>query len=841
MHYKKLFLFSLILFCFLFENLKAVPAYPFPVSITQPDGTTITVIQKGDEFHHYYITKDGFPIIKNSKGIFNYAKVDDRGNFVDTNVKANDQNIRTSTEKNFISSLDKNVQLQAISQAISIQRRAAKAVSSKTSAPQKAYPTKGSPRSLVILVNFSDLSFVTSSPKAAFTDLLNKQGYSDNGGTGSARDYFIDNSMGTFSPQFDVVGPFTLPQTYAYYGANDSQGQDKNAVQMIVDACTAANNAGVDFSLYDTDNDYIVDNVFVYYAGHNEAENGGANTVWPHRWGVYPTSQYSDGNYSGSVASITFDGRKIQDYACTSELRGASGTNMAGIGTFTHEFGHVLGLVDMYPTDGGAQFTLSYWDIMDSGPYLNNGRTPPAYNSFERFQLGFLTPVILKNAMNATLNPLTTSNSAYLISQTDASNLNGSNPVPTEFFLLENRQKTGWDTFLPGHGMMIYRVNYSQSDWDNNVPNNNASKMDFQIMCADGIGSDNTLSGDPFPGSANVTSYIPVIRSGTALSDKPITDIKESNQIITFKYKGGGNKGTLTENGTFNTFTTVQGTPSGSQSVTISGTKLGSDLKISFNSNDHFEMKKATDADNSWAKSILLSAQDSTVSTTQIQVRYNPSIPSYDATHSNLLIFSAQNADSVKIPINGKSSRPIYVTTPVATAATEVTYKGFIANWNVVMDNDIPAAGYYVTVYSLENAPDTTFIQKDKWVVNNTDTINYLVSDRDYYYSVKASDKNLVHNYENITSSSNTVQVHVLSYPSSNVLRVVVQRNGAITTNGIIKVFVPSKGMTINVYNELGQKVKSIQSTTDIVDIEDLPRNHVYILQSGNYKAKVIL
>lgn len=522
---------ALLLLLMLFSySASAVPAYPYPVKITQPDGTTLTVILRGDEFFRYHVTEDGLLLTKNSRGIFNYARLKSDSSLEDTGVKASDLSQRSATEQSFVKELAPGFDLK-------VQRgqmRSSK-VSPAPSLPAAArFPKTGSPRSLVILVNFSDLSFVTPGPATAFRNMLNQEGYSANGATGSARDYFRDNSMNTFSPQFDVVGPFTLPQTFKFYGEN-SGDFDKNPVQMVVDACSLASTAGVDFSMYDSDNNNVVDNVFIYYAGHNEAEWADENTVWPHRWAVYPKDLYGNGgNYTGTVASVTFNGKRVMDYACTSELRGSSGSNMAGIGTFTHEFGHVIGLADMYPTNNYEHFTLSYWNIMDAGAYLNEGRTPPAYNAFERFQLGFLTPELLTGENTGkTLEPLTSGNRAYLISASDYHNLNGSNPDPKEFFLLENRQKTSWDAFLPGHGMLIYRINYNPSDWGNNVPNNDPAKMGVQLMPADGKASESTLSGDPFPGTSGVTSFDLISRAGTPFN-KGVRGVSENNGNITF-------------------------------------------------------------------------------------------------------------------------------------------------------------------------------------------------------------------------------------------------------------------------------------------------------------------
>ncbi len=815
----------LIIFTFTLQQINAVPAYPYPVKIKQIDGTTISVVMKGDEFHRYFQTEDGYLITKGKNGIYNYAVLDINDAIQDTKVKANDLVNRSNSEKAFISNLDTNISMQKIN----TQMRTLRNSVSASDQPSKVYPRTGSPKALVILVNFSDLSFVTPTPSEAFHNMLNLPGYSENGATGSARDYFDHNSMGIFTPDFEVVGPYTLPNTMAFYGENDGENGDKNPIQMVVDACTAAFNDGIDFSQYDVDNDKILDNVFIYYAGHNEAEWAGENTVWPHRWAIYPTSMYNGGNYSGPVSTITFNGVRVFDYACTSELRGQSGTNMAGIGTFTHEFGHVLGLADMYATNGAKHMTLSQWNIMDGGSYLNQGRTPPAYNSFERFQLGYLTPTILKDPISIELNPLTTSNTAYLIAQNDVHNLNPSNPSPSEFFLLENRQRIGWDRFLPGHGMLIYRINFNHTDWNMNRPNNDPLKMGVDIMEADGVATTVSLGGDPFPGTANVTSYTPTLRSGTVL-DKPITTIEENENVISFRYRGGGDVPIISTESLLKMFETVQGTPSEPQIVKVSGIRIVEDIQLSFTLPEHFEMKKESDPETAWAKTLNLAPEDSIVNSTNILIRYNPTEPSFRFLHSSVLVLTSKHADKRLINVVGKSTRPVYVVEPVATEATDVTYKGFVANWNPVFD----ATGYYLTVSQADENGSMSPLFEDKWTTQTSEQLYYLISDKEYEYKVKASDKNLEHEYENITGYSNTIKVRTLPYQSEKELRVVVN-------SGVAKVFVPSVGTTVNVFNALGQKIRSIQSNSEILDLSGLPKNVVLIIQADKYRSKVII
>ena len=507
----------------------AVPATRKPIVVTQPDGTTLTIKLKGDEFFHYSTSNDGYLLTRDTDGYLNYAYVDDENNIVDTKVRASDIDNRSVEEQLLVKTLSTKLSYSSSFKNRSAESRKNKIQRSKSlSAPSKAYPLTGQPKSLVILVNFTDKSFVVSNPQQAFTDMLNEENYSTNGGTGSARDYFRDNSMGQFDPEFVVVGPYTLPNSMSYYGGNDSEGDDKLPAQMVADACSLAD-GNVDFSDFDVDGDGYIDNVFIYYAGYNEAESRVENTVWPHRWVVY------SGNIN-SGSKTTFDGKRLYDYACSSELRGNRGSSMCGIGTFCHEFGHVLGLPDYYITDyGSSHMSLEDWNIMDSGAYLNDGRTPPAYSAYDRFYLGWLTPTELKtSASNVLLDTLTSSNQAYIITQNGNHNLNGSNPNPTQFFTLENRQQKGWDRFLPGHGLMITRINYNASDWDDNVVNNTESAMGVDIMEADGIASDETFDGDLFP-YGSITSYNFKLRNGTDIN-KPITSIREIGGKIYFNF-----------------------------------------------------------------------------------------------------------------------------------------------------------------------------------------------------------------------------------------------------------------------------------------------------------------
>lgn len=682
----KLKVFTLIAFSYISLNLFAIPATPFPIRMTQPDGSEITVYLKGDEFFRYKTTLDGYLLAENDKGVLCYAR-HENGKIKSSGIRAKDIDKRGIIEKTLIKTFEKNPELTAIS----IANKTLKLAKAPAAANQaNAFPLTGSPKSLVILVNFSDLNFVTATPNAAFTSLLNQPGYSTNGGTGSAKDYFRDASNGAFTPVFDIVGPFTLPQTYAFYGTNVND-EDTNPRQMVIDACKLADDNGVNFADYDTDGDGIVDNVFIYYAGYNEAEGASKNTIWPHRWSL-------------ANMATKFDGKSIYDYACTSELKSNTGSNMCGIGTFCHEFGHVLGLPDYYPTNTSTHYTLKNWNIMDYGAYLNEGRTPPTYSAYDRFFLNWLTPVELKTPQNVTLPPLLSSNKAYLITQNGNHNLNGANPNPTEFFMLENRQKTGWDAYLPASGMLITRINYNATTWNNNSPNNDPNNMGVDIMEADGIGSSGTMAGDTYPGVYNISAFTPTLRSGTVVNKK-LTYIETSGQNIVFRFMGGKYVPNIQTKGEFTSFSTVQGTPSEAQNIKVYGSSLIDSIRIACLYNIHFEFKK--EGTSKWSKYLALAPVDSIVDTTIINVRYNPTTPSLNYSHVETLSLSSKSAEKVSYSLSGTSTRKVYITPPVAYTATDIQQNSYVANWSIVPDNEKNASGYYLTAYSISDGQST--------------------------------------------------------------------------------------------------------------------------------------
>lgn len=514
----------------------AVPAKPGLIPMTQPDGSVIEVRLYGDEYHHFYTTADGYYLVCDDSGAFCYADVDAAGRTVSSGIPATAVSARSAEARAYLAGVDMErvrttMQHTAASRLSHMARTSCIASPAFAPAPQRAaggpglfpgthFPATGKQKGLVILVEYSDVKMTLENPLDYFTRMLNEPGFSDWGGTGSAVDFFRESSMGQFDPEFDVYGPVTLSRARSYYGGNDWGGDDQNPAQMVVEACELLDDV-IDFAQYDRDGDGVVDNVFVFYAGRGEASGGPAESVWPHAWNV----EYGVGYRP------QFDGVAVSRYACSNEYESG---RPDGVGTFIHEFSHVMGLPDLYATKYTSSFTPGSWSCMDYGPYNNNGCTPPLYGAFERYALGWMEPIEVSEPADATL-PAISTNKAGIIKT----------PKSNEFFLIENRQQTSWDTYIPGHGMLVWHIDYNSSVWQKNVVNNTPSHQYVDIEEADGSQSDYSRSGDSFPGTAGVTSFTdsgtPNMQTWSGVSlGKPLTEIAESTDgLITFKICGG--------------------------------------------------------------------------------------------------------------------------------------------------------------------------------------------------------------------------------------------------------------------------------------------------------------
>ncbi len=465
----------------------AVPASPDLLKHTQPDGTVVEFRMLGDENAHYMVDANGEELQFDQVGF-----------------------------------------LRPVSQIPGATTGSTRAVQDKRKylISGTYFPTVGSPKALVILVMFHERFFSMENPVEYYTRMLNEEGFSDNMATGSARDFFIENSSGVFSPQFDVYGPVIMTNPMSHYGENDYYGNDMHPEEMVIEALTKLDSK-IDFSEYDTDYDGVIDNVYIFYAGYGEQDAGTGTLLWPHSADILDFNLDQD---------YYFDGKLLNHYAMSNELK-ANSTIPDGIGTFVHEFSHVLGLPDLYSTIYSGAFTPGRYSTLDMACYNNNGRTPANYSLFERMSVGWAEPQYIKSEGEHELPPLGESNTGYIIPTENQD----------EFFLIENRQKVGNDAFIPGHGMLVWHIDFQQRLWDSNWVNNDRTHQYVDIVEADNKQSDLTRNADTFPGTSTIRDFgfqtSPSLRSwkGEQLIVTDISDIfehEEKNGLITFNVKG---------------------------------------------------------------------------------------------------------------------------------------------------------------------------------------------------------------------------------------------------------------------------------------------------------------
>ncbi len=509
---------SILLTTLAIATALAIPAKRGKFQHTQSDGTVVTYEIVGDEFNNRLVVDGLYSAISGEDGDLYYA-INRGGHLVRSDVKVKPTSRMNNHEREVMQQSMGARKMVENPYFGSYQNSPERAIQRKAAALQGSAPhesalelgewggeIKGKRNMLVILVEYTDVKFSIDDPHTQFTNLLNQEGYAENGGTGSASDYFNYASSGQFEPVFDVVGPYTLSNNRKYYGGNDKYGDDQAPAIQAKEACELADANGVDFSKYDNDNDGKIDLVFVVYAGHNPAEGGPADAVWPHKWDVYPGYNIPESTYP------RYDGKQFTVYACTSELKGYRGTNMTGIGSFCHEFSHAIGLPDWYDTENNVCFGMDFASIMHSGNYLNSSCTPPTYNILERWLVGWTLPKEIHSAGNYQISHVST-NDGYIL---------WANEDKTECFLFEARTKAGgckWDKYLNegdssynfqgGEGLLVYHVDWTgqyYNRWVKHTINTDPNHQCATIFRSNPSATTENSKGWFFPGSRNVTT-----------------------------------------------------------------------------------------------------------------------------------------------------------------------------------------------------------------------------------------------------------------------------------------------------------------------------------------------
>lgn len=528
---KKLYLMLSMLFAF-GTAANAVPAKKLQKVITLANGTQVSVELRGDEYLSWWEGTDG------------------------TAYRT------TATDENVFEAFDLEAQKPAAAarRARTEQGRVARLARVKNSlkgADDKMrglggdhITYKGVKKGLVVLVDFKNKKFADGHDLEYYKNVINGKDFSDEeeGYVGSVRDYFLAQSNGQFELDFDVVGPVTMSKNYGYYGNDGAYQKDEKVYEMIKEACDGIKDK-VNLKDYDWDGDGEADQVFFLYAGLGQASGGSNSTIWPHE---------SELRY-WPCGVLSYPTGKINTYACANELQpetqGSSRYISAGIGTICHEFSHCLGFADMYDTSGGGGYGMSVFDVMDQGSYNGNGFVPCNYTAFERIYAGWVEPIeLIDPATVKDMKSVSDYGRPFIMYNYKNTN---------EYFLMENRQNTGWDEGLYGsNGLLIVHVNYVPSRWANNSVNSSAEKIQCcTVVNADGS-RDNTqysLQGDLYPyevkgvtmndeftdDSEPAAKLYNKNTDGSSVLGIPITQIKRSKGSISFLVCGGDDKNVI--------------------------------------------------------------------------------------------------------------------------------------------------------------------------------------------------------------------------------------------------------------------------------------------------------
>lgn len=514
---KQIILFLMAL-CFSASTAHAAKANQTPFAVRQADGSTLMVVLHGDESYSWYTTLDGVMLSHVNQSFF-ISSINQQGLLQPTRQLAHEAQQRSAAEQQL-------VKAQAPLKPLFLKEASHRLSKARATVTSKYFPHKGSPTALVILAQFTDTVFHMADPKASFEQFLNGGTPSDLGcgearNYSSVKQYFSDMSNGQFTPNFKVVGPVTLPNSLKYYGADNGESRDINYTQFVTDACAeAAKITNFDDPALDSDKDGTIDLVSIIYAGFGQNNGAMTDALWA-KMSFRNVGEFNGKNVNLNMIVHELNANEKQLKTVNPASNGSfSVPQIAGVGVFCHEFSHTLGLPDLYATVPSANLNnqcMEYWSLMDGGEYVHNSYYPTAYTAWEREVMGWQTPQLLNTDGTYTLKTYANGGEAYKL-QNSASD--------TDYLLFENIQKQGWNQYLSGHGLLVYRIHANPSALSAMRPLNNvAGQPGVTVVPADGLllnyatltsGTSNeklsiyrrAMAGDPFPGTSNVCTLM---------------------------------------------------------------------------------------------------------------------------------------------------------------------------------------------------------------------------------------------------------------------------------------------------------------------------------------------
>ncbi len=486
-------------FCLLAAVLQGVPASSQPITLIQPDETAFQAHIRGDEWNHWYETADGYTISRNDDLVWVYAVSVENNRLVLGSDPAHIPPVQRSVPKH----------LHSVRPAVQM--------------PEPGVDLRDLQRTEfevpLLLIDYPDMP--ASYPPENFEELMNSENYTtSHGPTGSFNNFYMENSYGQFDPFTTVYGWFTAQEPHDIYGSSAPNGW--NMVRLMIrQAVDEAEAMGVDWTLYDNDGNGTVDALNVIHAGFGAEEGSGSN-VWSHRWNL--------GDYA-----VEYDGVWIDDYTINPEKQGQNTTpEIVNIGVICHEFGHALGLPDLYDTDYSST-GIGTWGLMAGGSWGGNGNSawyPAHFCAWSKVTLGWVDPIVITEGSLTLDIPNVEENPVIY-------RMDGEGPE-NEYWLFENRQQILSDQTLKNSGLMIWHVD------DNLSNNNNEWHYLVDLEQADGNFdlNENRSSdmGDPYPGSYSNHEFADhTTPNSRYYSDEPsgvsVLNIEENDMIISANFR----------------------------------------------------------------------------------------------------------------------------------------------------------------------------------------------------------------------------------------------------------------------------------------------------------------
>lgn len=399
---------------------------------------------------------------------------------------------------------------------------------------------QGHRRQLTVLAEFSDQAFLGDEEATllVWNRILNERDFSQQPFVGSVHDYFYAQSYGQFSVTFDLYYVQLDGSRARYRSTTDN---DENSQFLVNDIVDQLESMSINWSVYDWDGDGEVNQILIIFAGKGSGYGGfggGTDAIWPHQWWLsYHENPTTHEPCQPRTVTDGEGGEYLVDCYCAVQELYSDGS-YGSFGTICHEYSHCFGFPDFY---NGATSYVRQWDLMDYGCNNGGGFHPCGYSAHERMLMGWLTPVELTE-------PTTVSAQAALADAAEAY-LVRNDGYADEYYIVENRQPTGWDASLPASGVVVFHVDYDPAVWtDINGRVNSQNRQRYLIVPANNRSSYFQSAGWPYPyqdNNALTDDSQPAATlwhdnsTGERLMSKPLTNIAVSGGVASFDFMGG--------------------------------------------------------------------------------------------------------------------------------------------------------------------------------------------------------------------------------------------------------------------------------------------------------------